>query len=294
MVLRAQRSTPLSLLVAFIAPPLPDRKTIAMPITEYVLHAEIVVPLHRAQRFEALVGEFLDKGAFARLDPEFDAQLLFGLRTPEPFDFAGNETLAGSSVCLRSDSRLSKDKQAHRYTHVFTVPDLQDMDLARIMVRSADDHLYTEINRLTVQEVQNFRTRVRLDRAPNLPRERKQIFYVERQFASKNLGAYIFGIGACFPALEDEGWKNLGIYQAVTGELNTLTELWEMPDNSPAHDVLEVLEQKYPRLFQAFIADYPALAQVGQVLVDTSYATSNRISTPAPTPELAAALKAAS
>jgi hypothetical protein len=265
-----------------------------MTIAEYILQAEIVVPAGKAAQFEGLVGEFLDHGGFSRLAPECDAQLLLGLRTAQPFDFDGNDAAPAPNLRFRTESRLRANKQAHRYVNVFRLPDLQSLDLARLMVCCADDPLYSDINELVVQEVQNLRTRVKFSQVTPAPAASKQYYHVERQFQMKDLGAYLFGIGACFPALQQEGWKNLGLYQAITGELNTLAEFWEFPTESSAQDVLQVLEEKFPALFAGMVKPFAARAQVGEVLIDASYATSARLSTPAPPLEQAAPLRAAS
>jgi hypothetical protein len=244
----------------------------AKTLAEYILQAEIVVAAKNAPRFERLVLEFFDRKGFTRLHPEFDARLLLGLRTIDPFPFGGNDASLRPNARMRIDNRMRDDRLAHRYVHVFHLPDLQDLDLAQIMVCCADDPLYNEINAQVVQEVQNFRTRVKFPVAVSPAAPGKQYYHVERQFQVKNLGAYLFGLGACFPALERHGWKNLGLHQAITGELNTVAEFWELPAEESERDVLEVLAAKEPHLFRVMVEPYPAQAQSGEVMVPTPYA----------------------
>ncbi|HKO92605.1 MAG TPA: hypothetical protein VJU61_15725 [Polyangiaceae bacterium] len=266
-----------------------------MTIAEYMLHADQVVAAAKADQFEGLVAEFLDRGGFARLLPEFEFPLVLGLRTPEPFEFFGNDLdIPANGWRFRTEFRLRQDRLAHHYFNVFRLPDLQDLDLARSMLCCADDPLYTRINALVSQEFQYLRTRVKFTQATPAPAAGKQYYRVERQFQLRNLGAYLFGIGACFPALEQVGWKNLGIHQAVTGELNTLVEFWELPAESPQQDVLEVLQQHFAALYEMMVKPYPAQASAGDVFVDASYATGARLSTPAPPIEQPIPLSAAS
>lgn len=272
----------------------------AKTIAEYILQAEIVVAAKNASSFEGLVGEFFDKNGFTRLHPDYDAKLLFGLRTPEPFVFVGNDASQRPNARMRVENRMRSDKLAHRYIHVFHLPDLQDLDLAQIMVCCADDPLYNEINSLVVQEVQNFRTRVKFPVAVPSSPAGKQYYHCERQFQVRNLGAYLFGLGACFPALEKEGWKNLGVHQAITGELNTVAEFWELPSEGYEQDALDVLAATNPGLYHLLVEPYPAQAQSGELLIPTGYHPGMVRTTlapppqPAPSPEQAVALQAAS
>jgi hypothetical protein len=266
-----------------------------MTIAEYMLHADQVVAAGKADQYEGLVGEFLGDRGFQRLAEEFNFELVLGLRTQEPFDFGGNDLAPPAKGWrFRTENRLREDKRAHRYFNVFRLPDLQDLDLARLMLCCADDPLYNQINGLVSQEFQFVRTRVKFAQATPAPAAGKQYYRVERRFALKNLGAYLFGIGACFPALEEVGWKNLGIHQTVTGELNTLVEFWELPAEAPNQDVLAVLEQHFPALYNVMVKPFPAEANAGDVFVDASYAIRLRLSTPAPAFELAAPLSVAS
>src|SRR3569832_1694818 len=87
-------------------------------LAEYILQAELDVPASNSARFEALVGEFLDKGGFSRLHPAYDARLVLGLRTPEPRTFMGNSD-ADIKWRIRVDNRMSGDAAAFRYLNVF-------------------------------------------------------------------------------------------------------------------------------------------------------------------------------
>ena len=45
------------------------------------------------------------------------------------------------------------------------------------------------------------------------------------------------------PVLERHGWKLIGAYQTQIGRLNTIVDLWELPDANAVQSVLEVVGQ---------------------------------------------------
>jgi hypothetical protein len=202
---------------------------------------DLIVPEAQAKEFEQKVGEFLNRGAdqgrgaFKYYDEKFDYLLVLALKTPEPFIYEGNERkLATKHVEIR-DRRLRYAEQdvpvpMHRYVHLWHVPDVEDLDFANVMRRSADDPLYVEIDKRVTREIQNFVARVQWLRQVPEDANGKRYVRVTRQFTAADLGTYLFKVGALFPALRNSGWHPIGHYQNITGPLNTVTEFWQTRD----------------------------------------------------------------
>lgn len=235
----------------------------------YALYADIIVPERRAELFEERVREFQELGSFQRLDPGWDAYMISALRTPSPFEYRGNERFQTAVRPALEDDRKGK---VRRYVNLFMMPDPSELALADIMARSADDQLYTEINGLISLEFQSIATivpfpRVPFDSNPNLRYSR-----VTRQFSTKKLGAYLFGIGALLPTLAELGWQNIGIFQNITGPLNTLNEFWIAPPGESQNGLRDPLDAlKNNELYNILLADNLARAKVVEHLQPAPY-----------------------
>lgn len=239
---------------------------------EYYLHVDLIVPASNEKEFEETVSEFLRRDGFRRLNPEFDNELVLALKTPKPFVSSGYERFQSADSYQR-DSRHEKKQQVFRYVNLWSVPDLNDLDLAQMMSRAADDELYTRLNSLVARELQNYVIRVQwLSGRPAVATNR--VIRVTRQFTTENLGIYLFKIGALFPLLEENGWVTLGHYQNVTGPLNTVTEFWQTKDGVPdPASMNEVFLKLDPRLQAKLTSDFWTLpvAEVRESLVPAPY-----------------------
>lgn len=237
---------------------------------EYALHDDILVAESDAKEFETLVREFIEAGSFERLDRDYNATLITALRTPEPFLYAGHRR--PHNFAAVRDNRIGERTAVYRYVNVHTIPALQELDIAGIMARCADDALYTRINALVVRELQNFVTRVKAPMDRQIPVAGRRYCRAIRQFTSKNLGAYLFGLGACLPTLDEQGWRSLGTYQNVTGPLNTLTELWEVAEHVKSPDgLLSAMMNANPVLFEKLLKPYAVRAELCEFLLDAPY-----------------------
>ncbi len=215
-------------------------------LTGYFMHVELLVAAADAPAFEARLAAFLNgsRRPFARLDSAADYELVLALKTTEPFAFTasghGRFTSSereaasadadppGASRCR--DARLGVPM--YRYVHLWTVPDQADLDLANIMIRSADDTPYMQVDALVSSESQEF---VRLVQRPGyslLPTNTGKCVRIIRCFPSKHLGAYIFRSGILLPVLTQQGWVPCGQFQNVTGKLNTVTEFWQTENSA--------------------------------------------------------------
>lgn len=235
----------------------------------YALYADIIVPERRAELFEERVREFQELGSFQRLDPGWDAYMISALRTPSPSEHIGNELFRTAiHPTLANDLK----GPTRRYVNLFMMPDPSKLALADLMARSADDQLYTEINGLISLEFQSIATivpfpRVPFDSNPNLRYSR-----VTRQFSTKKLGAYLFGIGALLPTLAELGWQNIGIFQNITGPLNTLNEFWIAPPGESQNGLRDPLDAlKNNELYNILLADNLARAKVVEHLQPAPY-----------------------
>lgn len=239
---------------------------------EYHLHEDVIVPADKAPAFERLVAEFLRAGSFRRLDPTYDNRLVMAFRTAQPFEYTGYQRFQ-TARGIKSDDRNSSAQHCYRYINIHAIPDLQELDIARIMILCADDSLYTEINGLVIREMQNFVTRVQHHTFAFDPERKGPFCRVIRQFSTKNLGGYIFGSGALLPSLsEGVGWNSLGVYQNVTGPLNTVTELWDTTDARASKQAEDVpWKTANPPLYKTLLAPYPAQATVVEHFIAATY-----------------------
>lgn len=220
-----------------------------MTPTDYHLHVDLFVRERDHEKFEAVAKEFLSTGGFHRLDPMGDnRQLILALRTPSSFLLHTPKGTNGEDfTSIDYRSRLDKanpakrsmdveEEPVFRYVHLWRSPDLSNLDLARIMRLSADDKLYVKLDSLVLREVQDFIVRVATAPAPRPVGG--TFIRVLRQFPSATLGEYLFKIGALLPAAAAGCWFNLGIYQNVTGPLNTVAEFWQTSVGNADTDAL--------------------------------------------------------
>jgi hypothetical protein len=223
-------------------------------MTEYFLQVDLIVHKDDHKDFEAKVQTFMDKGGFGQIDLLFKKELVFALRTraaiayggynhyqsyvppddvregPAPRRFRRDDRLSGRSASLVKQSTPAEDLQDHfRYVNVWRIDDLKELDLARLMTLCSDDQPYRKINELVVREVQNFVLRVPwLTSLPELAAsKRMNVVRVTRQLTTRELGTYLFSLGALLPTFDSLGFRTLGYFQNVTGPLNTVTEFWE-------------------------------------------------------------------
>jgi hypothetical protein len=225
----------------------------------YFLHVDLVVPESRTKHFEKRTREFLDRGGFQYLVPSVRYHLVLALKSTEPFAYtaqgrfgprsriARTKSRSVENVCF--DARVKDGEPVFRYVHLWHAPDLRDLDLARLMESAADDGLYREIDAYVVQETQNFVRRVRwLSGLPRFTLHTNRFTRVIKTFASKDLAVYLFKIGALFPQLDQNGWRQLGQFQSVTGSLNSVIEFWQTGDKTSVQAMVDACDSLHGNL----------------------------------------------
>jgi hypothetical protein len=230
-----------------------DLRVQTRKLSGYYMHVELLVLASDAEKFEDKLAVFMDGRTrpFQRLDVHADYELVLALKTVESFPFAASghgrfgsderRRLASASGAAESSCRDSRlGEPVFRYVHLWTVPDRDDLDLANVMIRSADDTPYMELDALVASESQEFVRRVQRPSAPVSAIGQKWVRIV-RRFQSKNLGAYLFRSGVLLPVMQQAGWHSHGQYQNVTGPLNTVTEFWTSED--PRANALQMYQQ---------------------------------------------------
>jgi hypothetical protein len=244
-------------------------------MAEYYLHVELIVPETQTGTFEAKVKEFLERDApraaaagekaitpFKFFDPSFDLELLLALKTPEAFKFSGYEAYQSAPGQFEKVDRRQGLALARRYVHLWRLNSLSQLDIARIMNRSADDVLYTEIDAQVVRETQNLVLRVQwLDGLPSMNAGKGRFARVIRNFLSKDLGTYLFKVGALFSLLAEKNYRTLGHFQNVSGELDTVVEFWQTPDDEKLQTMVQVLQGVTPTFKAQIVDDFEKLSQ---------------------------------
>ena len=210
-------------------------------MTNYRLLVDMYVPQDDAPKFEERMGYFLNKkGGFRFFSPDFDNELVFalkGLAPSSPQDFKKTADIpAGKSPAARflaatqepyRDPRPGSQAPLQHYVHLWTVPDLGDLDLAARMQFCSEDKEYMHLDELVVQETQNFVRRVCWLEQPSKPQDDMHFVRATRRLTYSKLGSYLLQLRALTPSLKLRGWDQLGQFQAVTGTLNTVTEFWQ-------------------------------------------------------------------
>jgi len=292
-----------------------------MLLTNQFLQVELILHEDDQEEFERLVKEFLEDRGFDRFDKASSKSLILALRTPAPIAYSGYRRRQSSVVgvrdefvTLRNGKEIAADaKVFYRYVHLWRLGQVSDLDLARLMQLSADDKQYREIDNLVIRETQEVVFRVPwlsavrdagadIAELPDLTvTEPLRVARVTRQLATRELGAYLFGLGALVPTLESEGFETMGCFQNITGLLNTVTEYWktEKDDLGPLQRTpAQVSQSVFGRSAQEpEIVELHEKVTVSQELYQ-SYLTIDRFNVElvgrrwAPTPVASAALKA--
>lgn len=245
-------------------------------MADYYLQDDLLVEERNHGEFEDLVGNFLTGGGFSK----YGWRLILALRTAHPLEHESLETryrerYRGKPVTVR-DSRSTNAASArvYRYVHLWDVPD--PPDIANVMQQSADDSRYTRINRLVRREIQNQMLRVDWLSTPTLSNAaRRDFLFVTKHFRSRDLGPYLFNMGALIPALEHRGgWHSLGHFQNVTGPLNTLSEYWQVPPEGTEPGAMEAVLDALPEVVREEIVDpvkNAPLAELREPMLETPY-----------------------
>lgn len=211
-------------------------------LAEYHLHVDILVPKDDADTFEQLAKKFLapPRNGFQHLDPDCNNELLLALRGrafeyPHAHERRLSPTPSATNEYyeVHKGEKPAKHEPLVRFVQLWRVPDLRDLDIRHMMLLCADDPLYRSIDSLVVSEIQNYAVRVRL-RAPFIPPKDGTGHYIRviKRFEAAKAGQYLGSLGALLPALERKGWYNVGVFQLVTGPLNTIIEFWQAPRRS--------------------------------------------------------------
>lgn len=233
-----------------------------MPDTDYFLHVNITVPEDKHLEYERLVTEFVAEPApFKRFSKKANYSLDLALRSKDPFQFQDSpQAWALSSRADFSkraagyhDSMLERQPMVHQYVHVWSVPDIDDLDLARLMMKVADYKPYMDINSLILREEQVFVRKVKLPGALDDRGYGKNFVRLTRRFESKGIGPYLFKAGALVPELKRNGWYPLGQYQNVTGALNVVTEFWETDEPTSLESMMKAFTGYAPRLRELLV-----------------------------------------
>jgi hypothetical protein len=258
-------------------------------MTDYRLLVDMLVPEDNTVDFEKGMLSFLGKGAFRFLSDKFDNELVFALKSVsllseeaastyssvenEPHALASNAPfLLAPSAPYWYRKRERRGSKLRHYVHLWTIPDLDDLDLATRMQFCSENKEYMAIDELVAMETQNFVRRVCWQEQPCAPNLDPAMRFIRavRRLDYSHLGPYLMQLRCLVPALTQAGWQQLGQFQDVTGMLNKVTEFWqtENADHSkgvPAGDYLTRLD---PRSLReglreraAKVTDYPVSAE---------------------------------
>jgi hypothetical protein len=241
-------------------------------MAEYFLQVELIVPAANADTFEKKVGELLDRAKaegferakpFKFFDSSFDIELVMALKTAAAFKFSGYESYQSVKGQFEMfDRRKGMMESVYRYVHLWRLNDLSELDIARVMTRSADDVLYAEIDAQVLRETQNLVLRVQwLNGQPTMDVGKGRFVRVVRHFKSKDLGTYLFKVGALFPLLAQNNYRTLGHFQNVTSELDTVTEFWQTPEDEKLATMLHVFDNVSPGFREQIVNDFEKLCQ---------------------------------
>lgn len=209
-------------------------------MTNYRLLVDMYVPPDNVHKFEGLMEDFLKRGGFRFFSPDFDNELVFALKSltlASPPDRKKMEsTPPGKSPAGRflaatkepyRDPQPGSDAPMQHYVHLWTVPDLGDLDLATRMQFCSEDKVYMHLDELVAQETQDLVRRVCWLEQPSTPDVGMYFVRATRRLEYSKLGSYLLQLRALTPSLKAQGWDQLGQFQAVTGTLNTVTEFWQ-------------------------------------------------------------------
>ncbi|MEI9938404.1 MAG: hypothetical protein WDO69_14375 [Pseudomonadota bacterium] len=210
-----------------------------MLLTNQFLQVELIVHKDDQAKFEHLVKLFLANNGFDRFDKDSSKHLVLALRTPDPVAYGGYRQRQSKELCavrdefvtLRNGEQIPADENSfYRYVHLWRLGQVSDLDLARLMQLSADDSQYRAIDDLVIRETQDvvFRVPWIVSQLPALAATGPiRVARITRQLATRELGTYLFGLGALVPKLETQGFETMGCFQNITGLLNTVTEYWK-------------------------------------------------------------------
>lgn len=209
--------------------------------TGYRLLVDMYVAQANVRAFESRMAKFLypdgQDEAFKRIDESFDNELLLALKSTTPTrlpEAVGARSfpkgMNGARQFLTTDA-VHEDRREGaggavlHYVHLWTIPDLEDLNLAKRMEFCSEDQTYMELDEYVLAEVQHLTRRVQWDDPFPAPDLDKQFLMATRQFEFTNLGPYLFKLRGLSPFLQD--WTQLAQLQNVTGRLNRVTEFWE-------------------------------------------------------------------
>lgn len=210
-------------------------------MTDYRLLVDLLVAEENAEQFERVMEEFLAKGAFRRFRDSFDNELILALKGPAPTlhsyarlrPGAAPGTADPSARFLVAPPRVIHAQSSQpmvpmrRYVNFWSIPDMDDLDLAARMQFCSEDELYMRLDALVTQETQQFVRRVRWQQQPCPTKATMGFVRVTRQLGYGKLGRCLLQLRGLTPFLEAHGWEQLGQFQSITGTLNTTTEFWQ-------------------------------------------------------------------
>jgi hypothetical protein len=252
-------------------------------MTDYRLHVDMLVPAGETEtRFEDLMWEFLQKKAFQSFHDSFDAKLVLALKRPDPFPYTPpNFATVRADAHITSpadrllsvqpahDDRRAQDQRgpdaprAIHYVHLWTVPDLDDLDLAKRMLYCSENSLYMALDSCVMCETQHLVRRVRWQQQPAMTDPSMTFVRVVRQLKYADLGRYLLSLRGLTLELKKRNWHQLGQFQNITGTLNVVTEFWQTKDDSPVSDLLrpsgsgEKPRRSRVQEFAEFVANAP-------------------------------------
>jgi hypothetical protein len=227
----------------------------------YFLHVDIKLKnMGQADEFEAASCAFLTNGGFRSVEDSGDLHYISPARLLR--------VKSGTPAKTRPD-----------YVNLWTVPDVSGLDLAELMNDSHDNQDYEKINEFVRDERQEFiyfdanavfKAEIARGETPPPDDPRRQLMKTIRRRAgvdprapavlseSHDESKFIRVIHH-FPEttsyadygtqaiefvvyMENAGWYSTGIFWNVTGQLNTFTEFWQVPnsvDNAGLGTMLE-------------------------------------------------------
>jgi hypothetical protein len=210
-----------------------EERTTTMP--DYFLSDDIYVEAGpKAKKFEKLIKRATTRGGiFQDLFAPFKWELKLALKGTKPLRYNPPKVTGSEKYTLdvRSDKR--NGVRCERYLHIWNVPD--PPDVAGVMQQLADSRDYSDINDLVFEEVQNQVLNVEL--ATDDRFALKDTFVVVRQqLSTAYLGTHLYNANILQPLMEAKGWRNFGRFQSITGYLNSIMQIWQVPAAQGSQD----------------------------------------------------------
>ncbi len=216
----------------------------------YYLQVDMMVDTNQTKTFEDEMKLFLTTGGFG---PRFTGTLTLALKsqTPTNIDVPGPSDVpypgyALDTVAVSPSPAVATapgGRTATRYVHLWRLPAIADLDLARVMTAAGDNLTYMKIHGMVLAEAQNVvvyadpstDTNAILPKPNQLhTKATRTTMFVRktRRFSPLDIQLWLQGLITIAPLVRANDakfkskWCYVGDFQEVTGELNSVSQLW--------------------------------------------------------------------